>query len=425
MQRIKVSTNQHYLVTEDAEPFFWLADTAWELFHRCTLDDIAMYLDNRKSKGFNVIQAVVLAELEGIREPNAIGELPLIDMDISQPNPIYFDFIESVIQLAAEREMYMCILPTWGDKVTDLGRGPQIFNVENARQYGQFIGKRFRDHDNVIWMNGGDRYAVDETTDYRPIWRALGEGIKSEANQLMTFHPRGVHGSSMEFHHDSWLDFNTWQSTHNDVNEPIWRQIFGDWMRHPVKPVLDSEPCYEGIHVQFDPDNGYFTPYDIRRRVYRGIFAGGCGFTYGHSSVWQMYSDDHEPVLAADRPWKECLDDPAGFQVHHLKDLMLSRPYLSRIPDQSIILSDNTGDYRHIRATRDANGSYAMLYIPTRFQSVQVDLHRLNGELFQAKWFNPRNGELTEIDTYGRQDNPVFTTPRKGPDWVILIDSLE
>ncbi len=426
MERIKVSSNKHFLVTGDDQPFFWLADTAWELFHRCTLDDIALYLDNRRNKGFNVVQSVILAELDGLRVPNAIGEVPLIDMDINKPNPAYFDFIEHVIQMVAERDMYMCVLPTWGDKVTNSGKGPQIFNESNARAYGQFLGKRYRKHDNLIWMNGGDRYAVDETNDYRPIWRALGEGIKSEADQIMTFHPRGVDGSSTEFHHDSWLDFNTWQSTHNDINEPIWEEIFGDWMRMPTKPVLDSEPCYEGIHIQFDPANGYFTPYDIRRRVYRGVFAGGCGFTYGHSSIWQMKSDEHESVLASSRPWKDCLDDPAAFQVHHLKDLMLSRePYLNRIPDQSLLLSNYADNHRHVRATREGNGLYVMVYIPTRLQSVQLNLRRLSGETFKASWFDPRTGKITEIGIYGRQDHPTFTTQHKGPDWVLLIDSQD
>lgn len=49
----------HYLQFSDGTPFFWLGDTAWELFHRLTLSEIREYLDNRKEKGFTVIQAVV------------------------------------------------------------------------------------------------------------------------------------------------------------------------------------------------------------------------------------------------------------------------------------------------------------------------------------------------------------------------------
>ena len=32
--QLKVSENKRFLVTADGQPFFWLGDTAWELFHR-------------------------------------------------------------------------------------------------------------------------------------------------------------------------------------------------------------------------------------------------------------------------------------------------------------------------------------------------------------------------------------------------------
>lgn len=34
LPRLQVSENQRYLVTTQGKPFFYLADTAWELFHR-------------------------------------------------------------------------------------------------------------------------------------------------------------------------------------------------------------------------------------------------------------------------------------------------------------------------------------------------------------------------------------------------------
>ncbi|RZK62756.1 MAG: DUF4038 domain-containing protein, partial [Pedobacter sp.] len=37
MQSLKVSANNRFLVYENEKPFFYLGDTAWELFHRLTL----------------------------------------------------------------------------------------------------------------------------------------------------------------------------------------------------------------------------------------------------------------------------------------------------------------------------------------------------------------------------------------------------
>lgn len=69
-QKLRVSENKRFLVTEEGTPFFWLADTAWELFHRCDRDEAEMYLKKRASQGFNLVQAVVVAELDGLNTPN-------------------------------------------------------------------------------------------------------------------------------------------------------------------------------------------------------------------------------------------------------------------------------------------------------------------------------------------------------------------
>src|SRR6186713_1640905 len=90
LPRLKVSDNQRYLVTTEGQPFFYLADTAWELFHRLNRAEADFYLRDRAAKGFTVIQAVVIAELDGLRVPNAYGQTPFTDMDASKPNEHYF-----------------------------------------------------------------------------------------------------------------------------------------------------------------------------------------------------------------------------------------------------------------------------------------------------------------------------------------------
>ena len=46
------------------DPFFYLGDTAWELFHRLDLDEARIFLENRAAKGFNVVMAVNFSEQE-------------------------------------------------------------------------------------------------------------------------------------------------------------------------------------------------------------------------------------------------------------------------------------------------------------------------------------------------------------------------
>jgi Protein of unknown function (DUF4038) len=83
MQKLRVSSNGHFLIHDDGSPFHWFGDTAWELFHRASREDAERYLTKRASQRFSLIQAVVLAEEDGIRAHNAYGQLPLIDEDPS------------------------------------------------------------------------------------------------------------------------------------------------------------------------------------------------------------------------------------------------------------------------------------------------------------------------------------------------------
>ena len=109
LPRIRVSDNRRFLVTENGLPFFWLGDTAWELFHRLDRQQAEHFLKNRAQKRFTVIQAVALAEFDGIRLPNAYGETPLVDDDPTRPNEAYFAFVDEVIDMAAGLGLYiMC-----------------------------------------------------------------------------------------------------------------------------------------------------------------------------------------------------------------------------------------------------------------------------------------------------------------------------
>jgi hypothetical protein len=65
--RLKVSENKRFLVREDGSPFFYLGDTAWELFHRLKREEAGRYLEDRARKGFTVIHAVTLGPMGGVR----------------------------------------------------------------------------------------------------------------------------------------------------------------------------------------------------------------------------------------------------------------------------------------------------------------------------------------------------------------------
>ncbi len=439
LESIIVRDNGRFLTTASGKPFFWLADTAWELFHRLNMAEAETYLETRCKQGFNVIQAVVLAELDGLHTPNANGHVPLLGDDPTRPNEYYFRHVDAIIRMAAEKGLYVGLLPTWGDKVNGelWGIGPAIFNEENARTYGQFLGHRYQNNNNILWILGGDR----PTQGYEAIWTAMAEGIEAGMGKrpFRTYHPHGGASSSAHLHEANWLDMNMLQSGHVHLDMPNWEMITADYQRQPTKPVLDSEPCYEDHPVdaflrEWQPENGRFTDYDVRKQAYRAVFAGACGHTYGHHAVWQCWTLKHDPINFPTPTWPDAILRPGASQLHHLKNLMLSRPYLSRIPDQSMLPNqpdipplDDTQHYEptraaHARATRCQNGTYGMVYFPNAEQTLHVDLSKLVGKI-KAAWFDPRNGRIHNIGEY-ENSTISFTSPIAGPDWVLVLDTL-
>jgi hypothetical protein len=423
---LKISDNRRFLVHDDGKPFFYLGDTAWELLHRCTLAESEHYLADRAAKGFTVIQTVVLAELDGLRVPNRNGDLPLLDNDPTQPNEAYFAHVDAVLDLAASLGLHLGLLPTWGDKWNQKwGVGPEVFTPENARSYGRFLGNRYRGKP-LIWIVGGDRPIESET--HRLIVRAMAEGLRAgdEGEHLITMHTWGPHSTSEYVHDEPWLDFHTCQSGHAR-NSANWRFIAADYARTPTRPCLDAEPGYEDMADGIvNLDGGYLDDWDVRKAAYWALFAGAHGHTYGCNPVWQMWDYGRQPVIWARRPWHEAMHLPGSGQVQHAKALLLSRPFLSRIPDQSLIASEVGEGAHHVQATRDSAGSYAFVYIPTGAifgsREIELDLGNLAGEQVVAWWYDPRTGASRSQGVRPKQARMTFTVPHGGLDWVLVLD---
>jgi hypothetical protein len=417
---LKISDNRRFLVHGDGSPFFYLADTAWELFHRLTLDEAQRYLADRAAKGFTVIQAVALAEIDGLHTPNMRGDLPLIDDDPARPNEAYFAHIDAVVETAASLGLTIGMLPTWGDKWNKKwGVGPEIFTPANARAYGLWLGRRYADAP-LIWILGGDRPI--ESEDHHAIIRAMAEGLREGdgGRHLITFHTWGPHASSEYVHDEAWLDFHTCQSGHKR-NRENWRFIDADYARTPTRPCMDAEPGYEDAQDDImNLDGGYLDDYEVRKALYWALFAGAHGHTYGCWPIWLMWRPGL-PAMLARRPWHEALQLPGSHQMQHARALLLSRPFLSRIPDQSLIVSDGGVGTHHVRATRDAGGSYALIYLPSG-KPVELDLSRLAGERLAYYWYDPRTGLARSFGVFEKQARASFTPPAGGPDWVLVLD---
>ena len=170
---------------------------------------------------------------------------------------------------------------------------------------------------------------------------------------------------------------------------------------------------------------GYFTDYDVRVRIYRGIFAGQAGVTYGHHQVWQFLNPSlYPPVNIGDTliPWKKAILSKAATQMIHLKNLMLSRPYFERMADNTIITSDQGSTYiDKIEACRAADGSYAMIYCPTT-SAIKINLDKITGTKKNAWYFNVTTGKALKVKNSTHAGVVTFNPPPGVKDWVLVID---
>jgi hypothetical protein len=436
LPRLKVSDNHRFLQTEDGKPFFWLGDTAWELFHRLDREEVIRYLDHRAANGFTVIQTVALAELQGLTLPNPYGHMPLIDNDPARPavqdgpNNDYWDHVDFIVTEANKRGIYIGFLPTWGDKWNKKwGEGPEIFTPANSAAYGEWLGKRY-ENAGLVWILGGDRPIESDV--HKEIIRAMARGVRAGdgGKHLITFHPTGGAGSSQVFHNDNWLDFNMRQNGHTPEFTGHYDATKADYDLVPVKPVLDAEPIYEDHPVSFNASKfGHSIASDVRRPLYWDLFTGAFGHTYGHHSVWQMWKEGNKGTNDPLMPWSEAIEQNGASQMQHGRALIESRPFFTRIPDQDILITDRVktsvpgaGRYQFV-ATRDTDGTYAMVYAPVG-RAFKVKMDVIRGPKVNAWWFNPRNGIATAIGEFSNTGEVEFKPPNPGEmlDWVLVLD---
>jgi len=439
----KLQVKGRMLEHEDKKGFFWMADTAWMMIHRLTKDEMVTYLEDRSKKGFNVILTTAqhYSGLENREHKQAFEQYSTTspngtevnENNISKPNEEYWKHVDFLFDEAAKRGIYIGLLPTWNR--IDLNKKGTVLRYEkDAQAYGEFLAKRYKNRQNLIWIIGGDSnpdIPKEDTERRTSIWTTLAKSIKAiDKDHLMSYHTAGQASSTDYFLDETWLDFHMMQTGHclDEGRIEAINDFFTSKYNTTSLPILDAEPRYE--HIIRCPKwgssteeqvakNGRYTAGEVRENAYRVLFLGAFGHTYGHQAIWQMWSKGLEPKNlgggTTDKSWQDSLDYPGAKQMGYVAKLFRSRHISSRVPDQSIVKSANG------MATRGVN--YLFVYLP-KGGAVTVDLSKISGESLQSWWFNPRTGTATKGETYARTTGKEFTAP-DNKDWVLVIDDTK
>ncbi|MDX9975261.1 MAG: glycoside hydrolase family 140 protein [FCB group bacterium] len=421
---LKVGPTGRYLVDQRGAPVFINGDSPWSLAAQLSREDVDLYLRNRAALGVNSL-IVTIPEgyyADGCRDedgPNDhYGNRPFLTRGrFTTPNPAYFEHADWVIRRAGEFGMQVLISPMYtgydSGKVDTDGWHKVILqdnSVADCRWYGRWIGARYRDFPNLIYVIGNDR----DPGDLREKLDALAEGIRAkDPNHLMTYHARPGHSSAdvWELGQTPWLTLN---GTYTYGN--VWTQSLQDYGRTPTTPFILFESRYE--NEGGDADKG--TVLRVRRQAYQSVLGGSCGHHYGNGPVWHMNAAPGYPNGKA--PWRPSLDDPgARTLLPNIKKLFESRAWYRLAPDRDrtlIVRGYDVGDGIPAACTDD--GGTAIAYLPTEC-TVTVALSRVSGSEARAWWFNPRDGGASEIGRFPTQGEKEFHSP-SAEDWVLVLD---
>jgi hypothetical protein len=412
---VSIGADRRHLVDGGGQPYLVHGDTAWSIITALTKAEAEQYLANRAEKRFNAL-IVNLIERKFNGPLTRDGDAPFTNLnDLSTPNEKYWEHADWVLQKAAEYGMLVFLAPMYlGARTPKNDEGWFVealtTGLRGCREYGRFLGKRYANQDNLIWMMGGDRNPGDCQEHMLAIVRGIQE---YDTRHLFTAHPAPEFHTLDVYGWGNWLDFNL-SYTYGIVH----RFLMADYNREPPLPFVLIESIYEGEHNS--------PPVQIRRQAYWAILCGGAGQFLGNNPIWAFW-----------KGWQAAMDAEGSRSMVHLRRLFESRAWHTLIPDQfsaapwfeldftreKRVVVDGLGEQRgldYLAAAYTADRRTLIAYMPTS-RKVTVDLSQLSGETKRGWWFNPINGEAQSTGVIPGRGLYEFYPPADH-DWVLVVD---
>ena len=398
---LRVSANHRYLVDRSGAPFLLQGDAGWSLIANTTQEEADLYLRNRRAKGFTAILINLIEHKFARNAPrNIYGEAPFSGQtDLGAPNEKYFAHADWVIRRAGENGLFVLLAPVYlGYTGLDEGFYDEVManGPEKCLAYGRFLGQRYRDFDNIIWVLGGDRDpgAAREHVDM------VAYGIReSDRRHLMTAHCHSE-SSPIEQFPGSWLNVSS-----SYAYEIVHQRLTWDYERKPAMPLFLIESVYEGEHNASE--------LQVRRQAYWAVLCGEFGHVMGNLPIWSFNPG-----------WQAAMDAPGSVAMMHWGRLFRSRPWYDLVPDSDHkVVTAGVGEYwgnDYLAAGASADGATVIAYLPSA-RTVTVDLGKLAKGRANAWWFDPRSGRAEAAGSFAAEGSRQFTPPGEG-DWVLVLD---
>ncbi len=410
---LEMSSNNRTLVDQDGKPFYMLGDTNWEIIAQMNETEIRDYLDDRQTKGFNTILTnmfLYFASTDG--EENYEGEVPFIGgAYFVTPNDNYFTYLDFIVNETNERNMALILMaPFTGGGSSYWGSKINATSDANLVTWGEYLGNRYKDYDNIIWVVGGDMTPTDDGMLNK--YSSIATGIlNQDTNSLITVHAQRDVSSFDEYPSESWLNLETVYVTY-DGDEPV--QNYEAYNRTPTHPYFLIEGTYENA--------AGMTQQGLRAQAYWTSLQGGIGHIFGNCPLWSAGVDRSYCDAIT---WQTAVNQSGSKNMTYVEKLFNSREWYNLIPDQTHnVMTSGYGTLGNVNYSTGAltsdNKTY-IAYLPTS-RTFAIDLSKISGTNANVYWYNVRNGTATLNGTYATSTGTMNFVNPTSEDWVIVID---
>jgi hypothetical protein len=419
---LKASASKRYLVDQNNQPVFLVGDSPHAMFVNLSVSQAGTYLANRASYGINVLWVEVLC---GSYIPNCRTDLSMFDGivpfsapgDISTPNPAFFSRIDSMVAAAAQNGI-MILMDTWETGA----EMPLLRSNGNTKafNYGVYLGNRYKNSPNIIWITGNDFQTYTDSTDNALIKNIL-QGIASvDPNHLQTTQLNYTVSGS----HDDALLLPLTSLAAAYTYSPTYAEIYKEYNATPTLPVFMEEANYEGEN---NTGNDPSTNKVLRQQEYWSLLAGAL--------AGQMYGSGYVDYFSSG--WQNNLDTPGVAQLRIMKNFFTARQWWNLVPDQThIVVTSGYGTLassgpihsnNYVTTARTSDASLVLAYTPAS-TTLTVDMTKLSGSV-TARWFDPSNAAFRSItgSPFSNTGTRSFATPGNNgdgdSDWVLVLEA--
>jgi Protein of unknown function (DUF4038)/Putative collagen-binding domain of a collagenase len=417
------------------KPVFLTGDDAWSLQVQLSEEDIRYYLDDRASRGFNALWVGLVDNTYSNHPPRDFyGNVPFDGPDFTNENPAYWRRVDQTLREAAARGITVFASPAFVGAGCDGGycKSYRSSSLGVVASYGEFLGKRYRDFPNVVWLIGGDADPFDKNVQSKLY--ALAQGIRSAdpMHLITTENNRGTSSIGI-WSEAKWLDLDALYVEPRDI--PHKAKI--DYLIG-THPLFLLEDWYEGEHG--------ISELEVREEGYWAVLSGcTLGRFFGNYATWNFSWQKNTTDS-----WKDQLGSKGSIGQAWMGRLFRSRAHWKLVPDfdHNVVTSGNVL-WKSISsvsesierivskapaaaprtlsvAAQTSDGQTIIVYVPNgNAESIGISMDRIRDPESQTRawWFNPRDGSTWLIGTFASSGRRKFTAPDSS-DWVLVIDSL-